>query len=764
MDTAAHDTPHRTRHRRICPLCEACCGLEVAIDRSAAAPRVVGIRGHAEDVFSRGYLCPKGYALKDLHEDPDRLRQPLVRRDGVLQPATWDEAFAEIERRLVPLIEQHGRDAVALAIGNPAAHKMSLGLYFPRLARALGSRNIFSASTLDQMPKQLASGWMFGHWLSIAVPDIDRCDFLLMLGANPMASNGSLWTVTDFRGRAKALRQRGGRLVVIDPRRTETAAIADAHHAIRPGTDVFLLAGMVHTLFDEGLVGPGRLAEWTVGIDAVREAVAPFAPEAVAERCGVPAATLRSLARELAATERACVYGRIGTCTQAFGTLASWLIDVLNVLTGHLDAPGGAMFPKAAAFAANTAGKPGIGRGIVTGRHASRVSGAPEVFGELPMTVLAEEIETPGAGQVRALITVATNPVLSAPGGPRLSRALDGLDFMVSLDIYLNETSRHADVVLPGLSPLEESHYDVAFPQLSHHNHARYTPAVLPRDAGRPAEWENLLRLAAIVQGRGVGVDLQALDDELLAQDVGRLAGAQAPAVLAALAATGRRGPERLLDLALRTGPWGDGFGRQPNGLTLERVAAAEGGIDLGPLQPRIPELLRTPSGRIELAPPACLADMARARAALHERAPALVVVGRRDVRSNNSWMHNLPTLAKGPERCTLLVHPTDAARLGLVAGAPARLRPAGSLGDEPGREVVAPVVLSEDMLPGVVCLPHGWGHDQPGARLALAAERPGANLNALLDEAWRDPLSGNAVLSGMPVEVHPLSTAAGAG
>ena len=735
-----------TTHFRICPLCEACCGLEIQVRDG----QVTGIRGHDADVLSAGYICPKGVALKDLHEDPDRLRAPLVKRDGVFEEVTWDEAFAEIERRLPPLRATHGRHAVAITVGNPSAHKIGLLTYFGKLARALGTRNVFSASTLDQMPKQLASGLMFGHWLTVALPDISRTDHLLVLGANPLVSNGSMWTVPDFRGKAKALRARGGKLVVIDPRRTETAAVADAHHFIRPNADVFLLAAMVRTLFDEGLVRLGAVADWVAGVDAVRDVVAPFTPEAVAGRCGIAADTIRTLARELAAAPRAAVYARIGTCTQEYGTLCSWLVDVLNTLTGNLDREGGVLFAKSAAFAANTAGKPGIGKGVSTGRHHARVSGAPEVYGELPVTCLAEEIETPGEDQIRALITVATNPVLSAPDGPRLARALERLDFMVSLDIYLNETTRHADVILPGLSPLEEFHYDVAFPQLSWRNHARYSPPVLPAPPGRPAEWQTLLKLAAIVRGEGAAADADALDEAEFAQDAQRLFGPHAEAVIAATAAY--RGPERALEVALRSGPYGDRFGRNPDGLTLAKVMAANptGGIDLGPLQPRIPEVLRTPSGKVELAPPSLRADMARAAADLARPAPDLVVIGRRDVRTNNSWMHNLPVLAKGPLRCTARVHPVDAARLGLRDGTLARLA-------NGPRQITAPVQISDEMMPGVISLPHGWGHDLPGTRLRVAAERPGANLNALLDDQQRDPLSGNAVLGGVPVTAHAL-------
>ena len=734
-----------TIHHRICPLCEACCGLEIKVNSG----KVVSIRGHEADVLSRGYICPKAVALKDLHEDPDRLRTPLIKRNGVHVQATWEEAFAEIEKRLPPIIAAHGRNATSVAVGNPSAHKIGLISYFGKMARALGTKNVFSASTLDQMPKQLANGLMFGHWLSTALPDISRTDLLLVIGANPLASNGSMWTVPDFKGKAKALQARGGQLIVIDPRRTETAAMADTHHFIRPGADVFLLAAMVHTLFAEGLVALGRVAPWVQGCDDVQAAIAPFTPEAVAARCGMGADTIRALARQVARTQRAAVYARIGTCTQEYGTIASWLVDVLNTLTGHLDMEGGMLFAKSAAFASNTAGKPGIGKGVSTGRHHARVSGAPEVYGELPITCLAEEIETPGQGQIRALITVATNPVLSSPDGPRLSAALEQLDFMVSLDIYLNETTRHADVILPGLSPLEDLHYDVAFPQLSWRNHARYSPPVLPPPEGQPEEWQTLLKIAAIVRGEGAAADANALDDAQFEEDAQRMFGPHAAAVVAST--QGLRGPQRTLEVALRSGPYGDGFGARPDGLTLQKVmdASPAGGIDLGELEPRIPEMLRTPSGKIELAPPLLLQDLKRAAQDLQRPAPDLVIIGRRDVRTNNSWMHNLPTLAKGPFRCTALVHPIDAARHGVQEGAMATLR-------NGPRSVQAQVHISADMMPGVVSLPHGWGHDLPGAQLRVAAERPGANINALLDDQLRDPLSGNAVLGGVAITMEP--------
>ena len=740
-----------TIHHRICPFCEACCGLEITV----AEGRVKRIRGHADDVFSGGYLCPKGVALKDLHEDPDRLRQPLIKRDGRFVEATWDEAFAEIERRLPPIVARHDAGSVALTLGNPVVHKAALLLYAPRLGRALGSKNVFSASTLDQMPKHLSSGLMFGEFLSIPVPDIERTDFLLMLGANPMVSNGSLWTVPNFRDKAKALRARGGKLIVIDPRRTETAKVADEHIFIRPSGDVFFLLGMVHTLLAEKLVRLNRLAGHVAGVEALERAVAAFSAEQVSSRCGIPAETIRRLARSLAAATRAVVYGRVGTCTQEYGTLCSWLVDVLNILTGHFDEPGGAMFPRAAAFQANTMGKPGFGKGIVTGRRKSRVSGAPEVMGEFPMSCLAEEIQTPGQGQVKALITVSSNPALSSPNGERLAAAMEQLEFMVSLDIYLNETSRHADVVLPGTSPLQDAHYDVAFSQLSYRNHARFSHPVFQPEGGHPEEWQVLLRLIGIIQGKGAAADIDRIDDELLMDDLRRTTGPHADQIFKALSQ--RRGVERLLDLGLRSGPYGDQFGAKPDGLTLDMVKAAEGGIDLGALASRIPEVLRTPSGKIELASAILIGDLKRVAGDLTHPVPEFVIIGRRQLHGNNSWMHNLPALAKGAARCTAMVNPADAARLGLEDGGRARIA-------HDGRTIEVEVEISDEMMPGVISLPHGWGHDQPGSQLSVAAANPGGNLNALMDENRRDPLSGNAVLSGMEVEIAPVAARVFAG
>ena len=732
-----------TTHLRTCPFCEATCGLAVELD----GDRVLSVRGDPDDVFSRGFLCPKATGVGSLQQDPDRLTEPMRRRgDGTFEPVGWDEAFALIDQKLPPLLERHGRDACAVYLGNPSAHSLGAMLAARVWLRALGSKNVYSASTVDQMPKQVSAGLMFGTILSVPVPDVDRTDHLLMLGANPLQSNGSLMTAPDMRGRLRRLRERGGKLVVVDPRRTRTAEVADEHHFIRPGTDAHLLFGMVHALRDEELVRvQPRIMEHLEGFGEAIGLSHAFSPEVVAPVCGIPAADIRRLARELATAERAAVYGRIGTCTQEFGTLASWLVDVLNVLTGNLDEPGGAMFTKAAAGAKNASGEPGRGRGVRLGRWRSRVRGLPEAFGELPVACLAEEIDTPGEGQVRALITVAGNPALSTPNSGRLQRALDGLEFMLSLDIYLNETTRRADLILPAPPPLQKGHYDIALYQLAVRNVANYSaPAI---EDGIPDEWTTLLRLTGVLTGQGPDADVDAIEDyvvgTMVQSEVGSphspLHGADPDVLLAQLRR--RRGTERMLDLMLRAGPYE---------LTLDDLERAPHGIDLGPLEPRVPEVLRTPSGKIELAPDPIVADVDRLHASLGARPNGgLVLVGRRQLRSNNSWMHNLPNLVGGTNRCTLHVAPADAERIGLADGGAARVRSRAG-------EIVADVEVTDAIMEGVVSLPHGWGHGQPGARMRVAAENAGVNSNVLADELAVDPLSGNAVLNGIPVELAP--------
>jgi anaerobic selenocysteine-containing dehydrogenase len=712
---------------RTCPLCEATCGLEITVNGG-----VQKIRGDAEDVFSHGFLCPKGVSLKELHEDPDRLRTPVRRRaDGSFEPIGWDEAFALIDEGLGAVLAAGGRDAVAAYLGNPSAHGLSSLLYGRVFLKALGSRNIFSASTVDQYPKQLQSALMFGGGLSVAIPDLDSTQYLLCLGANPLASNGSLMTAPDARGRLKAIQDRGGKLVVVDPRRSRTAQVADEHFFIRPGTDALLLAGIANTLFAENLVDLGAATEHVVGVEAVEELLAPFGADAVAPATGIAAADIRRLARELAAAESAAVYGRIGTTTQAFGTTASWLVDVVNTLTGNLDRPGGVMWTKAAAGASNTKGEPGRGRGFAFGRWQSRVRGANELFGELPVACLAEEIETPGEGQVRALVTIAGNPLASTPNSGRLTAAVETLDFMVSLDIYVNETTRHADVILPALSPLEHSQYDLAFNQLAIRNVTKWSAPVFEPPDGALDEWETLLRLTAIVSGAGPDADIQALDD-MVAAEVARREG------VALEPSAEWVGPERLLDIMLRGGPYE---------VTLADLVAAPHGIDLGPLEPRLPELLRTASGKVELAPEAIAADVPRLLAALDAPADGMVLVGRRDLRSNNSWMHNLPLLVRGPVRCTAHVHPDDAARIGVADGADVRVTSrAGS--------VIVPAEVTDAIMPGVVSIPHGWGHDTPGSEMQVAREHAGVNSNILTDELDIEPISGTAILNGIPITV----------
>jgi anaerobic selenocysteine-containing dehydrogenase len=707
-----------TTHYRACNLCEAICGLAIEV----SGDEIRSIRGDREDPFSRGHICPKAVALQDVHTDPDRLRHPVRRMgDGTWKRLSWDEAFDEVGDRLRAVQKASGNDAVGLYVGNPSVHNWGSLIFGPPLSRALRTRNRFSATSVDQLPHHVAATLMFGHRLLLPIPDVDRTDFLLVLGANPVVSNGSMMTAPGFKRRLEDLKQRGGRLVVVDPRRTETAEIADRHLFIRPGSDAFLLMALLQVVFSEGLDIPESIAEFCDSIEVVREVVAEFSPERVASVTGIDAEAVRDLARAFATATSAVCYGRLGVSTQAFGGLCQWLVNVLNIVTGNLDRAGGAMFTRPAVdLVANT------GPGHL-GRYVSRVRGLPAYGGELPVAALAEEILTEGDGQIRALLTIAGNPVLSTPNGVRLERALEDLEFMVAVDFYLNETTRHAHIILPPTSALEHDHYDLVFNLLAVRNVARYSPALFDPAPDARHDWQILADLH------------RRLDDGSPFAQFKRWLNAKI-------------GPRRILDLGLRRGPWGSGWRPFGKGLSLTALEKAEHGIDLGPLEPCLPARLQNPERRIELAPTPFVKDTQRLLAALDgdPTDQSLLLIGRRHLRTNNSWMHNSRRLVRGKDRCTLFMHPHDAARLG-VAGE-AKVAVVSGTG-----RIEAPLELSDEVMPGVVSLPHGWGHHRPGTKLSVAEEHPGVSLNDLTDESVVDDLCGNAVLSGIPVRVEAV-------
>ncbi|GLP78667.1 molybdopterin-binding oxidoreductase [Mycobacterium antarcticum] len=721
------------------------CGLEIQV----VDGHVASIRPNREDTWSRGHICPKGASLGALHEDPDRIRTPMIKVDGEWQEVGWDQALRRCTELLAPIIEEYGISAVTAYTGNPLAHSFSLARYAGILLGLSGMPITYSPGTVDQWPKNLSSHLMYGGWWSFPVPDIQRTDLLVVMGANPAASQGSLLAAPDVMGILGAIRKRG-RVIVIDPVRTATAERADEWLPITPGTDAALLLGVTHTLFAEDLVDLGVVAPYLEGVDAVRDVAADWPPERVAAATGIAAERIRELARELAATPRAVVYGRIGTCNQEFRSLASWLVDVVNILTRHFDVPGGSMFPTPAAWSITVQPIPGLEDGAADfGRYRTRVRGAKEVLGQVPVSCLAEEIATPGEGQLKALITVAGNPVLSTPGGHKLDEVLPTLEAMISIDLWLNETTRHADVILPGSSPLEQPHHDDLILNFAVNSIANYSAPVFAKaDPDAPDEWELLIRLTGLCTGTPAeDVDVAAIDDgffDYMCFTQG-LDGAEIRAHYDSNGPAG--GPERTLDLTLRTGPFGDRYGQIPDGLTLEKLKTEPNGINFGPMVPRVPEVLGTADQKIRLAPQYLLDDLPRLAKRL-ERAPEeLVLVSRRHLRSNNSWLHNVGPLMKGRDRCTLLMHRDDAERRGLVSGDVVEVRSSGG-------EIRVPVEVTDAIKPGVVSMPHGWGHGQPGTRMTVANEAPGVNTNVLSPPDFLDEPSGNGALNGIPVTV----------
>ena len=697
----------KSLHHRACHLCEAICGLSIETETQPdGSVQIRSIKGDAQDTFSRGHICPKAVALQDIQSDPDRLRQPMRRVGNKWQAIDWDAAFALVAERLSSIQAQHGQNAVAVYQGNPSVHNYGLMTHSNYFLGLLKTRNRYSATSVDQLPHHLTSHLMYGHGLLIPIPDIDHTDFMLILGGNPLASNGSIMTVPDVEKRLKAIQQRGGKLVVVDPRRSETAAIADQHVFVRPGQDAALLFGLLNTLFEENL---GRASHLAVnGLDEVRQAIAGFTAEAMSTRCGVPAQTIRQLARDFAAAESAVCYGRMGVSTQAFGTLCQWLVQLINLLSGNLDRVGGVLCTEPAVDLVASTG------GGHFNRWQSRVSGLPEYGGELPVSALAEEMLNEGEGQVRALVTVAGNPVLSTPNGRQLEQALDGLEFMLSIDFYINETTRYADLILPPTGPLEHDHYDTTFNVFAVRNVTRFNEAILAKPAGALHDWEIFVGLAKAFAAQ-TGVELKP-----------------------------NMAPEQMIDMGLRFGAYGD---KSAHKLSLATLREHPHGLDLGALKPNLAGRLKTANKQVQAAPAVIMADLQRFAAQPTANVGELLLIGRRHVRSNNSWMHNYHRLVKGKPRHQLLMNPADLQQRGLSDGQWVRVR--SRVG-----EIEVEVAASEDMMAGVVSLPHGWGHARPGVQMAIASEQPGASANDLTDEQQLDALSGNAALNGVPVQV----------
>ena len=721
-------TPHNSSiHYRTCNLCEAMCGIEITV----AADGRLDIRGDKDDPFSRGYICPKAVALQDIHYDKDRLRYPVRRTSDGWQRISWDEAFAEVTKNLKRVQAEYGRNAVATYLGNPTVHNSGALLFAPGFIRSLRTRNRFSATSVDQLAHHFAALMMFGHQLLLPIPDVDRTKFFLILGANPAASNGSLMTAPGMAQRLQEIRQRGGKVILIDPRYNETARLVDQHLFIRPGTDVLLLLSLLNVLFAEDLIQLDRLAQFTKGLEKIRDLAMEFTPERVASITGIDANRIQQLAREFASADSAVCYGRIGVSTQEFGGICQWLINVLNIVTGNLDRPGGAMFTLPA-FDPVSAPESLAPRGSY-GRWRSRVRQLPEFAGELPVATLAEEILTEGEGQIKALATLAGNPVLSTPNGRQLDRALASLEFMVSIDCYINETTRHAHIILPPTSPLEREHYDVVFHLLAVRNTAKFSPPLFQRPDEARHDWEILFELQTRMTNGGF---LTNAKSKVMRRFVG---------------------PERMVDLGLRFGPYGGWLNPFSKGLTLGKVKKAVHGIDLGPLNSCLPGRLRTADKQIDLAPELLLQDLGRVRNTIpltqteSNSNGHLLLIGRRHLRSNNSWMHNSHRLVKGnpaKPQCSILMHPTDAAHRGLSSGQNVTVQ--SRVGS-----ITLPLEITKDIMPGVVSIPHGWGHDREGNRLEVAQQHAGASINDLTDNLAIDALCGTAAFNGTLVTVR---------
>lgn len=697
-------------HFRACNLCEAICGLEIVTQGDA----IVSIKGDKKDPLSQGFICPKATALQDILHDPDRLRQPVERNGDGWQEISWEDAYRKIAQRVYAIQQQYGNNAVGIFAGNPNVHNYGSMTHGNQFLRALQTKNRFSATSVDQLPHHMVAYWMYGHQFLLPIPDIDHTQHMFVLGANPLASNGSMMTVPNVKKRLQALQARGGKLVVIDPRRTETAALANTHHFIRPGSDAYLLLAIIHILFEQDWID---ISDWLPQLQdfaQLEQAVSAFSPQLAARHTGIDSATIHGIARDFAHADSAVCYGRMGVSTQQHGTICQWAIQIINLLTGNLDCRGGALLPQPA-FGYVKPGESGAGS---FARWHSRVRGLPEFAGELPCSAMAEEILTPGDGQIRAMITVAGNPILSTPNSRQLDKAFEALDFMVAIDFYVNETTRHADIILPPTSALEHDHYDIAFLRLAVRDTARFNEAVVDKPANTRHDWEIF---------NGLGKAFAELSDAPY-QDLPP--------------------PRDLIDMAIQHGHYGSASEHELQLNVAKLCSDFPHGIDLGPLKPSLKARLCTPDGVVQCAPTQIMQQLPSLTTARID--DDLRLIGRRHVRSNNSWMHNYHRLVKGNARDQLLMHPEDIAARQLRDGAKAMLK--SRVGQEP-----VTVLACTDMMLGCVSLPHGWGHNRPGIQLRVAREHRGVNVNDLTDDQLLDPISGNAALNGVAVEVCAL-------
>ncbi|NVK38048.1 MAG: molybdopterin-dependent oxidoreductase [Gammaproteobacteria bacterium] len=702
-----------TTHYRTCNLCEAMCGLKV----EHQGTKILSIKGDENDPFSQGHICPKAVALQDLYEDPDRLKMPMERTENGWQEISWKEAFDKAAAGIAKIQKQHGKNALGVYLGNPNVHNLGGMLTIRHILTALKTRTRFSATSVDQLPHHIVAYHLFGHQLRIPVPDINRTDHMVIMGANPLASNGSIMTVANVRQKIKDIKKRGGKVVVIDPRKTETADLASEHHFIRPASDVVLLLAMVNHLFSHNLIKPSRALDLAKGYEAIGEQVKPFSLEYAEQHTGIAAKDIAKMVEEFCAADKAVLYGRMGVSVQEFGLLSQYLIMLFNLLTGSLDEEGGMMFPTPAADIVANSG-PGY-----FNKRQSRVRGLPDFNGEFPVACLSEEILTQGEGQIKAMFTVAGNPVLSTPNGQQLDVALESLDFMVCVDYYLNETTRHANIILPPVSPIERDHYDISFHNLAVHNTAKFSQAMFKTPKNARHDWQIYLELAKRLQPK-----LPFM------QKIMR-------------GVTAVFGPNFLLDAMLKRGPH--------KNLSLKALKQQPHGVDLGPLQSGLPRVLKHKDKTIHLNQEFYFADLARLKdkfdhASTSQDANDALLIGRRHVRSNNSWMHNSQRLVKGKSRCTLLIHPDHAQQLNIVDGQSVQVT------SRVGQVVIAAEV-SDEIMPGVVSIPHGWGHNRKGTNQSIADANAGVSVNDLTDDHMIDGLSGNAAVNGVPVTLLPI-------